>query len=306
MTWTVRSDDAPSPSAACCRARSRATASIAPRSTSAAGVASRIGAPPSAPEASTNTVSLVEVSPSTVSWFQVRAMIGRMRRDNVSGSIVASVVMTESIVAIRGWIIPTPLAMPDTRTCTVRSAVGMGHRERRGRDLGHRVGRAQRLGRRQQRLVGRRERPRDGVDARLDAVDGQPGADDPGREAQHLQRVDPQPHRRGHRDRELIRHPVHAGRRIGRPGRGDDGLGIAVAAGIGVVGAAGSHALRQVERGVAAAPQRGGEVRPRHEHRRGRELVGGEHRGRRGRSAGRPEDREVRPAARLDARGRGP
>ena len=47
-------------------------------------------------------------------------VIGRMRRDNVSGSMVASVVMTESIVAIRGWIIPTPLAMPDTRTCTVR------------------------------------------------------------------------------------------------------------------------------------------------------------------------------------------
>ena len=36
----------------------------------------------------------------------------------MAGSIVASVSSTLSIVAIRGWIIPTPLAMPETRTVT--------------------------------------------------------------------------------------------------------------------------------------------------------------------------------------------
>ncbi len=57
-------------------------------------------------------MSLVLVSPSTVSWFQVRAAAGRRRPARTAGSTAASVRMIESIVAIPGWIMPTPLAQP--------------------------------------------------------------------------------------------------------------------------------------------------------------------------------------------------
>ena len=59
-------------------------------------------------------MSFVLVSPSTESWSQVRAAAGRRRPHRTSGSTVASVSTTDSIVAIRGWIIPTPLAIPLT------------------------------------------------------------------------------------------------------------------------------------------------------------------------------------------------
>ena len=65
-------------------------------------------------------MSLVLVSPSTLSWFQVRAAAGRSSPHNVSGATAASVSTTASIVAIRGWIIPTPLAIPLTVTVTGR------------------------------------------------------------------------------------------------------------------------------------------------------------------------------------------
>ena len=65
-------------------------------------------------------MSFVLVSPSTESWFQVRAAAGRSRRHRTSGATVASVRITDSIVAICGWIIPTPLAIPLTRTVTGR------------------------------------------------------------------------------------------------------------------------------------------------------------------------------------------
>ena len=77
------------------------------------------GAVPAAPEASTKTVSFVLVSPSTVSWSQVRAAAGRSSPCRAAGSIVASVITIASIVAIRGWIIPTPLAIPLTWTVAV-------------------------------------------------------------------------------------------------------------------------------------------------------------------------------------------
>ena len=91
----------------------------APR-TVASGLPSRTGAAPDAPEARTKTVSFVLVSPSTLSWSQVRAAAGRSRPHRVSGAALASVSTTASIVAIRGWIIPTPLAMPLTVTVTGR------------------------------------------------------------------------------------------------------------------------------------------------------------------------------------------
>ncbi len=65
-------------------------------------------------------MSLVLVSPSTDSWSQVLAAAGRSRPHSVSGSTAASVSTTASIVAIRGWIIPTPLAIPLRVTGTGR------------------------------------------------------------------------------------------------------------------------------------------------------------------------------------------
>ncbi len=116
VTEAVISVAAPSPSAACWRARSRATASIAAPRAVAAGEPAPTGATPAAPDARTKTVSFVLVSPSTESWSQVRAAAGRSRPHRTSGATVASVSTTDSIVAIRGWIIPTPLAIPLTVT----------------------------------------------------------------------------------------------------------------------------------------------------------------------------------------------
>ena len=144
---------APSPSAACCRARSRATASSARRGPQPRGLPAAIGAAADAPDASTNTVSLVLVSPSTDSWSHVRAAAGRSRLQSTSGGAAASVRTIDSIVAMFGWIIPTPLAMPVTVTVT-GSPSPAGQDERRRRDLGHRVRRAQRLrGRSECRVV---------------------------------------------------------------------------------------------------------------------------------------------------------
>ena len=117
VTWHVISVVAPSPSAACWRARSRATASIArpehrPRPRCPAPTA----AVPAAPEARTKTVSFVLVSPSTVSWSQVRAAAGRSRPLRTAGvrSRHRSARPTASSPSA-GWIMPTPLAMPLTR-----------------------------------------------------------------------------------------------------------------------------------------------------------------------------------------------
>ena len=64
-------------------------------------------------------MSFVLVSPSTESWSQVRAALARSIAWSAAGSAVASVSTIESIVAMRGWIIPTPFAMPVTVTGTV-------------------------------------------------------------------------------------------------------------------------------------------------------------------------------------------
>jgi hypothetical protein len=63
-------------------------------------------------------VSLVLVSPSTLIWFHVRWTIGDSNPWSVAGATLASVRMTLSIVAMRGWIMPTPLATPETVTVT--------------------------------------------------------------------------------------------------------------------------------------------------------------------------------------------
>ena len=59
-------------------------------------------------------MSFVLVSPSTESWFHVRAAAGRRSPHRTAGSTAASVRMTDSIVAMFGWIMPTPFAMPLT------------------------------------------------------------------------------------------------------------------------------------------------------------------------------------------------
>ena len=65
-------------------------------------------------------MSFVLVSPSTLSWSHVRAAAGRSIPPRTAGSTVASVRTIDSIVAIRGWIIPTPLQIPVTRIGTGR------------------------------------------------------------------------------------------------------------------------------------------------------------------------------------------
>ena len=78
------------------------------------GSSSRSTATPEAPDASRNTQSLVEHSPSTVIALNVSSTTRRRAPASTRGSTRASVVRNPSIVAIRGSIIPEPLAMPPT------------------------------------------------------------------------------------------------------------------------------------------------------------------------------------------------
>ena len=104
---------APSPSAAIAIARDRQTASRA--SANARTSSAAIEGPPAAPLASTKTASLVDVSPSTDTWLKLRSTAGRSSDPSVAVSTGASVVRKASIVAICGWIMPEPLAMPPMR-----------------------------------------------------------------------------------------------------------------------------------------------------------------------------------------------
>ncbi len=63
-------------------------------------------------------MSFVLVSPSTLVWFHVRWAMGERRAWSVAGATLASVMRIASIVAILGWIMPTPLATPETVTLT--------------------------------------------------------------------------------------------------------------------------------------------------------------------------------------------
>ena len=67
-------------------------------------------------------MSLVLMSPSTVSWFQVRSTARDSAVPRVPGSAVASVAMNASIVAMLGWIMPTPFAIPATITARGRAS----------------------------------------------------------------------------------------------------------------------------------------------------------------------------------------
>ena len=116
MTCTSSSFEAPSPSAAISRASSVHTASSASANLSASGdEASRVGAP-ERPFANRKHESLVLVSPSTVIMLKLRstARLSAARANALSNC--ASVPMNASIVAMFGWIMPTPLVIAPMRT----------------------------------------------------------------------------------------------------------------------------------------------------------------------------------------------
>ncbi len=108
-TWTSTSLDTPSPSFTIIRASATATCS------SAAERISSDGRTPDAPFASAITVSFVLMSPSTVMRLnEFETTIFKILRKTVCGTS-ASVVITQSMVAMLGSIMPAPLAMPPTR-----------------------------------------------------------------------------------------------------------------------------------------------------------------------------------------------
>ena len=189
-------------------------------------------------------MSFVLVSPSTESWFQVRTVAARSIAWSVAGLTAASVRMTASIVAIRGWIIPTPLAMPETVTGTGAPS-GPGRVTADARHLRHGIRRPERLGGREEAGVGGRETAgRQVHDPDGDLVDGEPGPDHPGGEAQDAQGVDAEVDRHGLGDRHLVRQAGEAGRGVGAAARRDDRLGAPEV--IGAVAAALRTGDRQV------------------------------------------------------------
>ncbi len=110
---------APSPSRISWVARLCMTfSSLALKSARRLSPARLILAAPAAPVANRRQVSLVEVSPSTVTELKV-VRVNRANRDcSTPGDRVASVTMKASMVAMSGAIMPEPLAMPLMRTVT--------------------------------------------------------------------------------------------------------------------------------------------------------------------------------------------
>ena len=68
------------------------------------------------PLASTTHMSLVEVSPSTVTRLKVRATTSWRASLSISWVMAQSVVTKASMVPMLGWIMPEPLAMAPRRT----------------------------------------------------------------------------------------------------------------------------------------------------------------------------------------------
>src|SRR3990172_6765693 len=117
MTVTAITLVAPSPSRTIWWARCWVRATSASRNSAYPGSSGeRSNAAPAAPVASRKIVSLVLVSPSTLIRLKDRPTAKRSARWSSGGSTAASVVTSESVVAMRGWIIPAPLAMPPSVT----------------------------------------------------------------------------------------------------------------------------------------------------------------------------------------------
>ena len=106
VTRTVIRLVTPSASACIWRARSRHTAANASVNTTGSA------ATPDAPEASTSTVSFVDMQPSTCSRSKLTRTAARSASSRTGESTTASVVSTVSMVAIEGAIIPAPLVVP--------------------------------------------------------------------------------------------------------------------------------------------------------------------------------------------------
>ena len=113
---------APSPSRASSWARSISTSSSARlKSTRTGSSASSIGAWRAAPVATSSSVSLVEVSPSTVTQFSDLSAASASSFCSTAPGTLASVKTKASIVAMSGAIMPEPLRKP--LMVTVRSPI---------------------------------------------------------------------------------------------------------------------------------------------------------------------------------------
>ena len=106
---------APSPSPAIVRHREIVTVFSAFMKVSKAGPSSAISVFPASPLAIMVTISLVEVSPSTLSILNVFCTSWLSAFRSMGAEMAASVVRNTSMVAILGWIMPLPLAMPPRR-----------------------------------------------------------------------------------------------------------------------------------------------------------------------------------------------
>ena len=92
-----------------------ATCSIASRTGRSRGSAiERSGVSGTCPVDAITKLSLVDVSPSTVAQLNETSAISRAIAVRMSAGIGASVARNESIVAMFGWIIPEPFAIPVT------------------------------------------------------------------------------------------------------------------------------------------------------------------------------------------------
>ena len=191
---------------------------------------------PAAPEAASSTVSLVDWSPSTLTWSQVRATMGRSSPSRVSGSTLASVSRKQSMVAMLGWIMPTPLATPLMVTVT-GVAIRCGERQRDGRSLGARVGRAQGFGDgREGGIVSGQPSGHAGLDGGPDALDRETRADEPGGHGQHVGWVAADGRGQASCQRALVGHAGDAGGRVGAAAGGQHGADPATPAAAGRVG----------------------------------------------------------------------
>ena len=107
MSWVA-------PSASATRRRPRRARSSVRAPPSSAGE----GRAPEAPEASSRTVSLVDMQPSELIRLTVRATAPPRAARAAAASTTASVVMTHSMVARPGASMPTPLIMPPALQAT--------------------------------------------------------------------------------------------------------------------------------------------------------------------------------------------
>ena len=113
VTRTVSRCCAPSPSAATARASSVQISASAVRNERPSGLAvDVIGVFSAIPLASAMTASLVDVSRSTLVMLKVSSTTLRKIALNASRDTAASVRTKPSTVAMLGWIIPEPLAIP--------------------------------------------------------------------------------------------------------------------------------------------------------------------------------------------------